>query len=241
VSAAVVAVLAAAAVACLVPGRRVASRAPLPDHAVAPPSSRRASPAPATWAGLAAGAGVVVLAPGLPGLAVAVAAAVVVRRVVARAETGAARRRRLAVEHELPHVVDLLSSLLVAGAAPEEALDRVRRVVEPVTAAELAPWVERLRLGADPLTVWADLADHPRLGRLGACLRRATASGAPVAEALARLGADLRSSTRSTTLERVRQVEVRATAPLAVCLLPAFVLLGVVPLVAGTMGGLALG
>jgi Flp pilus assembly protein TadB len=242
VSAAVAAVLAAAAVACLVPGRRlVPTRASLPDGGGAPPSSRRSSPAPATWAGLAAAAGVVVLAPGLPGLAVAVAAVVVVRRVVARAETGAARRRRLAVEHELPHVVDLLSSLLVAGAAPEEALDRVRRVVEPVTAAELAPWVERLRLGADPLTVWADLADHPRLGRLGACLRRATASGAPVAEALARLGADLRSSTCSTTLERVRQVEVRATAPLAVCLLPAFVLLGVVPLVVGTVGRIGLG
>jgi hypothetical protein len=37
----------------------------------------------------------------------------------------------------------------------------------------------------------------------------------------------------------VRQVEVRATAPLAACLLPAFVLLGVVPLVAGLLRGVA--
>ena len=33
--------------------------------------------------------------------------------------------------------------------------------------------------------------------------------------------------------ERIRQVEVKATVPLGACLLPAFVLTGVVPLVAG--------
>ena len=229
----------AAAAACLVPG---ATRTPGPrPHDGGRPSRSRAAPTPATWAGVAAGAGVLLLAPGVPGLVAAVVVALVVRRKVASAETRTARRRRLVVEHELPHVVDLLSSLLVSGAAPEEALDRVRRVVHPVAGEELRPWVERLRLGADPLTVWSDLADHPRLGRLGAALRRATASGAPVAEALARLGADLRATNRTATLERVRQVEVRATAPLAACLLPAFVLLGVVPLVAGTVGRLGLG
>lgn len=228
--------LVAAAVALLLP--------PLPGPDLPRPtaSSRtsRASPAPATWAGVAAGVGVLVVAPGWVGAVSAVAVAVVVRRKVASAETRPARRRRLAVEHELPHVVDLLGSLLVAGAAPEEALDRVRRVVHPAMAEELAPWVERLRLGADPLSVWADLATHRHLGRLGSTLRRATASGAPVAEALARLGGDLRSAATAATLERVRQVEVRATAPLAACLLPAFVLLGVVPLVAGTVGRLGL-
>ena len=232
------AVLAAASVALALPSR---VRPYPPSGREGGPARPRAAPAPPTWAGVAAGLGVLLLAPGPGGLVAAVGVAVVVRRKVATAETRAARRRRLVVEHELPHVVDLLASLLVAGAAPEEALDRVRRVVHPVAAGELVPWVERLRLGADPLAVWSDLADHPRLGRLGAALRRATASGAPVADALARLGADLRAATRASTLERVRRVEVRATAPLAACLLPAFVLLGVVPLVAGTVGRLGVG
>jgi Flp pilus assembly protein TadB len=232
------AALAAAAAACLLPLRsRVTSTGAGNDET----GRRRAAPAPATWAALAAGAGVLLFAPGAPGLVVAVAVAFVVRRKVASAETRAARRHRLLVEHELPHVVDLLSSLLVAGAAPEQALDRVCHVVRPEVGEELRPWVERLRLGADPVGVWSDLAGHPRLGRLGVALRRATASGAPVAEALERLGADLRASGRAAALERVRQVEVRATAPLAACLLPAFVLIGVVPLVAGTVGRLGLG
>ncbi len=235
-SAVLAAALAALAVALLLPARPVAATTVPPEVAPEP----RSAPAPATWAAVAAGVGVLLVAPGPVGALVAVGVGWAVRRKVASAETRPARRRRLAVEHELPHVVDLLASLLVAGAAPEEALDRVRGVVHPAMAEELRPWVERLRLGADPLTVWGDLATHRHLGLLGSTLRRATASGAPVAEALARLGGDLRAAARATTLERVRQVEVRATAPLAACLLPAFVLIGVVPLVAGTVGRLGL-
>jgi Flp pilus assembly protein TadB len=237
VSAVAGALLLAAAVACLVPGRpRLLVGAAAPQDAHGP----RSVLSPATWAALGAGAAVLVLAPGPIGLVAAVAAAVVVRRKVATAETRADRRRRLLVQGELPHVVDLLASLLVAGAAPEEALARVRGVVHPVMGQRLAPWVDRLRLGADPVEVWGELASDPLLGRLGVSLRRATTSGAPVADALARLGTDLRAVARTESLERVRQVEVRATAPLAVCLLPAFVLLGVVPLVAGTVGRLGL-
>ena len=38
----------------------------------------------------------------------------------------------------------------------------------------------------------------------------------------------------------MRQIEVKAAAPLGLCLLPAFVLLGIVPLVAGAVTGLVL-
>ena len=38
----------------------------------------------------------------------------------------------------------------------------------------------------------------------------------------------------------MRQVEVKAAVPLGVCLLPSFVLVGVVPLVAGSVSGLLL-
>lgn len=196
---------------------------------------------PATWAGVAAGAGAAVLLPLPWGLAVAVVVGWSVRRRVAGAESRAERRHRLEVERELPLLVDLVGSLLVAGTAPEHALARVRAVLGEASAEELRPWVERLRLGDDPSRVWAELAEHPLLGRLGRSLHRAGVTGSPVAEALLRLGDDLRSTARAETDERVRRVEVRATAPLALCLLPSFVLLGVVPLVAGTVGRLALG
>jgi Flp pilus assembly protein TadB len=97
--------------------------------------------------------------------------------------------------------------------------------------------VATVTVGADPVSVWADMARHPQLGRLGTTLRRSAESGAPVASALRRLSADLRDRQRAEVESRVRQVEVKSAVPLGVCLLPAFVLVGVVPLVAGSALG----
>ncbi len=52
---------------------------------------------------------------------------------------------------------------------------------------------------------------------------------------MARLAEDLRAVTRSEMEGRARAVGVKAAGPLGLCLLPAFVLVGVVPLVAGTV------
>jgi Flp pilus assembly protein TadB len=156
-------------------------------------------------------------------------------------EPAAARRRRAQLAADLPHVVDLLVATLAAGAAPGEALARVVRVTGTPTDEELRIWLSRLRLGADPVTVWSSMARHPELGRLGAALQRSAESGAPVVDALGRLATELRASHRAEVEARVRQVEVKAAVPLAACLLPAFVLVGVVPLVAGSVSGLIVG
>lgn len=182
---------------------------------------------------------VLLMAPGWWALA-AVPAGLAAWRRTARLETAAVRRRRERLEGELPHVVDLVRALVAAGAAPDRALRSVCGVVSAETAEELRPWVGRLLLGGDPAAVWADLSRHPQLGRLGTALHRAAVGGAPVTEALRRLSDDLRASRRADVHRRVRQVEVRATAPLGACLLPAFVLLGIVPLVAGVAQGLVL-
>jgi Flp pilus assembly protein TadB len=133
-----------------------------------------------------------------------------------------------------------MSALLESGAAPSVALSRVCEVVEEPLRGELSAYVTRLRLGRDPVSVWSTMAGHPQLGALGRSLERAAQSGASVADALARLSDDLRSRRRGEVDGLVRTVEVRATAPLGACLLPAFVLVGVVPLVAGSVGSLLL-
>ena len=71
-------------------------------------------------------------------------------------------------------------------------------------------------------------------------LLRSATSGAPISEALSRLAEDERERQRGQVEARVRQIEVKAAAPLGLCLLPAFVLLGIVPLVAGSVTGLVL-
>lgn len=187
----------------------------------------------------AAGAGVGVLLL-VPGVAAAPAAAVVAGVVWWRSagwESAAVRRRRELLEGQLPHVVDLMVAALAAGAAPGAAVARVVEVAESPVAEELRGYATRLTLGADPVTVWRSLAAHPQLGRLGTTLLRSAESGAQVTGALTRLAEELRSRRRADVETRVRQVEVKAAVPLGVCLLPSFVLLGVVPLVAGSALG----
>jgi len=164
----------------------------------------------------------------------AAAAGVVVWRRSRAWEPSSVRRRRLRVEAELPWVVDLLVTALRAGLGPLEAFARVEAVCHPDVGRELQVPLARLRLGVDPVSVWGELAGHPELGRLGVALRRATESGAPIVDALTRLADDLRAARRAAVEVRVRRIEVRAAVPLGVCLLPAFVLLAVVPLVAGS-------
>jgi Flp pilus assembly protein TadB len=188
----------------------------------------------------AAAAAALLLVPGAVGAAVAVAVAVVVGWRSRRWEGAAVRRRRSLLEADLPHVVDLMTAALAAGAAPTTALAAVTRVFDAPMSEELEGVCARLSLGADPTAVWSAMAGHPQLGRLGATLLRSAESGAPVAESLLRLSEDLRARQRAAVEERVRQVEVRAAVPLGVCLLPSFVLVGVVPLVAGSVSGLLL-
>jgi Flp pilus assembly protein TadB len=188
----------------------------------------------------AGGAAVAVLLvlPGAFAWAAAPVAGVLVWRRSSRWESATQRRRRARLEAELPHVVDLMVAALAAGAAPGDAMGRVADVVDRPAAEELAVWVARLRLGADPVAVWSAMGRHPQFSRLGTALRRSAESGAPVAAALGRLAEDLRARRRADVEGRVRQVEVKAAVPLGVCLLPAFVLVGVVPLVAGSVIGL---
>jgi Flp pilus assembly protein TadB len=151
------------------------------------------------------------------------------------------RRRREQLAGDVQHVVDLLSAAVSAGASPAYALHEVAALCDDVTAETLSHWSRRLRWGSEPSEVWTDMAAHEQLGALGQALLRSATSGAPVAASLDRLAEDERARHRGAVESRVRQIEVRASAPLGLCLLPAFVLLGIVPLVAGAVTGLVLG
>jgi len=180
--------------------------------------------------------GATVLLGGPVGLGAGVVAAVVCWRVTGRIEPPSVRRRRERLVAAVPHVVDLMAACLSAGLSPAAAVERVTEALEPPVREELAALSARLRMGVDPLTVWSDLAAHPQLGGLGRSLARAVQSGASVSDAMERLSDDLRRTARGDVEARARAVGVQAAIPLGICLLPAFVLVGVVPLVAGSLG-----
>ncbi|EGD45368.1 type II secretion system protein [Nocardioidaceae bacterium Broad-1] len=71
-------------------------------------------------------------------------------------------------------------------------------------------------------------------------MARAQATGAPVATTVERLADDLTRNARAEVEDRARSVGVKAAVPLGICLLPAFLLLGVVPVVGGLLSNLGI-
>jgi Flp pilus assembly protein TadB len=160
--------------------------------------------------------------------------------VLGRVEDPSVVRRRETLVEDLPTGVDLLASCLDAGAAPESALLTVSRAMGGPVGEELLAVHHRLQVGVDPRSVWRSLAAHDQLGPLGRAVGRAHETGAPVGRAVHQLAGELRERARADVEERARSIEVRAAAPLGLCLLPAFVVLGVVPLVAGVFSSMQL-
>lgn len=191
------------------------------------------------WAALA-GCGAWLFLGGLTGAVGAVVASAGCWLFIERAEPADVRTRREGVRRDLPVMVQLLASALAAGSAPAEALVIVVDALPGLGAEELSALVARLRLGADPAEAWRALADVPELAPLGRTLARAHATGAPVAAAVERLAEELARSARAEAEERARQVGVKAAVPLGLCLLPAFLLIGIVPVVGGLLRGLGL-
>jgi len=185
-------------------------------------------------------AGAWIFAGGVVGAIAGLAGAAVTWRVLGRAESPASRRRREELERDLPTAVHLLGACLGAGAATATSLDTVADALPGAVADELMLVRHRLALGVDPVLVWRDLAEHPQLRPLGRSLLRAHRSGASVRGAVDRLATELAAQSRARTDVLARTVEVRAAAPLGVCFLPAFLLLGVVPLVVGVFSAMSL-
>jgi Flp pilus assembly protein TadB len=187
-----------------------------------------------------AGAGAVVFVSGPLSGPAGVAAAATVWVTVGRAEPSRVRRRREAAAQDLPHLVGLLADALRSGRSTTEALALVTQALPGPAADRLTPVLPRLRLGVEPRAVWDRLAEDAALAPLGRMLSRAETTGAPLVESVTRLAETLAQDARGAVEDRARAVGVKAALPLGLCLLPAFVLLGIVPVVGGMLGTLGL-
>jgi pilus assembly protein TadC len=84
------------------------------------------------------------------------------------------------------------------------------------------------------------LLQDAELAVLGRTIVRAHRSGASVATEVAGLADELGRRARVRVEERARAVGVKAAVPLGLCLLPSFLLLGIVPLAVSLMQSLSL-
>lgn len=176
---------------------------------------------------------------GLPaGPVVAAFAAPCTAVVVGRLESSQERARRESIQHDLPFALDLMVAALEAGQSNASALALVGGAVGGPIGAELSGIAAKLDLGGETTLVWEAVGADPTLAPLGRAFARSVRSGASATRVLRRAADEARQSRRAQSEERARSVGVKTAAPLGLCFLPAFVLIGVVPMVVSAFRGL---
>ncbi len=146
-----------------------------------------------------------------------------------------ATREETALARELPVVVDLLGVAVASGCTPYLAVEVAARWGPPHAAAAFAGVLRACALGSGFAAALDDAAaGAPRLRGLADALLASDRLGAPVGPQLARLADEERAALRRRAEAHARRVPVKLLFPLVFLVLPAFVLLTVVPgLVAG--------
>ena len=157
---------------------------------------------------------------------------------VACTTRGAQRRRAALLRGELPATLDLIAVGVGAGASLLQSIELAATWAHPSMQAELAPIIHRTELGAllhDSLNYPSQ--SPPEIRAVFETLAVAVTLGTPLQPVLLRLAGDARAREARSAAAHARTVPVRLIFPLVLLVLPAFVLLTVVPaLVAGWRG-----
>jgi Flp pilus assembly protein TadB len=178
------------------------------------------------------GAGIALVFGSLLGVALGTLSAWVAHRFFGRLESRADRERRSVLVSQVPIVCDLLSATLASGASLRSALAAVASAVGAPASESLLRVDAALRMGASQQTAWITAKVDPEFSRIAAAFQRSASSGAPIADVFIGIGVDERRRKRLAVEVAARSAGVRSVAPLAACYLPAFILLGIVPVVA---------
>lgn len=135
---------------------------------------------------------------------------------------------------------DVLAACLSAGMAVAAAAAATAPSAPPGLAGVLRRAADMLALGADPMTAWS--SPDPTLDRHAEALlrlaRRSAESGTALASGIAEQAAQSRADAADAARATAERASVLIAAPLGACYLPAFLCLGIVPVVAGLAGDL---
>ncbi|MCI3278688.1 type II secretion system F family protein [Streptomyces cylindrosporus] len=138
---------------------------------------------------------------------------------------------------QLPLAADLLAACIAAGAGLVVAAQAVGEALGGPVGDALARGAAEVRLGGEPGEAWRRLAALPGAGALARLLERAGVSGLPAAGPVARLAGEARADWGRAATARARRAAVTVTVPVGLCFLPAFIAVGVLPVVIGLAGG----
>ncbi|MDR2930420.1 MAG: type II secretion system F family protein [Propionibacteriaceae bacterium] len=189
---------------------------------------------------IALGVTVIVVAVGWDGAGWIIAAAPLIATAVwvglGRLESSGQRQRRQAILVEIPGVLDLIQSCVRAGQPLRNATQVVVQTVGSPVGDLLSPVIRAIDVGMTDEQAWGLLVQDPVVGFCARDLARSSAWGTSTSDLLAGHAATLRRAGRSARLTAAKSVGVKAVIPLGLCYLPAFMLLGVAPIIAAGVG-----
>jgi tight adherence protein C len=142
------------------------------------------------------------------------------------------------VDRELPQLLDLLAAASAAGLSAVAGFRSAVTALRGPLGDELRRSLESVDLGGrwrTELAALSDRLDLPDLRRVVAILGRTETLGTSLTDATRDLAADVRSARRAAIAERARAAPVKMLFPLVFLILPAFLLLTVVPVLLTTV------
>jgi tight adherence protein C len=170
-----------------------------------------------------------------PVLAPAAAAVEPLRRSRTRRDR---RARSKALHADVPQLLDLLAAGSTAGLSAEASFRQAVSCLQGPLGEDLGEVMRSVDLGVpwrEALSAHVERTRDPDLARTVAVLARTEALGVPLRDATRELAASVRDARRAATLERARTAPVKMLFPLVFLILPAFLLLTVVPVLITTV------
>lgn len=152
-------------------------------------------------------------------------------RLLARLQTREQAATERILRRQLPPAVDLLAATLAAGVPVGVAVDVVARAQDEPLRGHLSRVATALDLGATGAEAWGHAGSDFELQAIGMAFARSAATGSPLSGLLSDVATDLRQRRRTELEVLAREAGVRSFVPLAVCFLPAFIVLAGLPTV----------
>jgi pilus assembly protein TadC len=208
-----------------------------PPPPSSPSSSATSAPVRPLWVAIAAAAG------GALGWAVMGTAAAMLLAVMAAAvgvlvvrRTRADRALTPEQDTELAAGWDLLAVCLEAGLPVAVAVSAAAETLHGAAGARLRRVAGLLELGADPAAAWLAAEHLPAVATFARAAGRSASTGSALAQVARAEATRLRATLLDAAQAKAQRAAVLITGPLGLCFLPAFLVLGIAPVVVGLAG-----
>jgi pilus assembly protein TadC len=146
---------------------------------------------------------------------------------------------KAATSSEILSALEIIRLGISAGMTLSDALEYAQKRSPLAASRELEQGLNQFRVGF-PLARGLEKMATENLGwrAISDTLITSLDSGTPVANQLDDVEFVLQSSIDTEKLKRIKSVAVKSVLPLGLCFLPAFILLAIIPIIAGLIGGL---